>query len=146
MEPWAKRLYDLLVIKDNGKVNVTALARAVRASQPTVSQWFKPKKGGEVTKMIEADNAVRAAAYAGTTVEYIFTGRGSKSSQSARLDEAKLISVLETVESALLKSERTMLPRRKAQIVASMYAGKTDNAADAAELALMSVLSSLEEA
>lgn len=87
MEPWAKRLQDLLTAGAARGLSVPGLARAVKAKQPSVWQWFNAPPGKKHTKMITAINAVRAAQYVGTTVEYLFTGRGEAPSQPARFSE-----------------------------------------------------------
>jgi hypothetical protein len=143
MAPWAKRLHDLIKSRNGGKVNETALARVVKASQPAVRQWFKPKDG-KTTTMIDADLAVRAAAYAGTTVEYLMTGKGRDiASQSARLDAKKLARLIETVE--MVTSGRKATSEWKANVVATLYAdpGVSEDQS-ALKAALRGILNSME--
>jgi phage repressor protein C with HTH and peptisase S24 domain len=73
MEPWARRLKDLM--DEQGKT-VSGLAKFVRLKQPSVRQWFVPKPGKACTKKISADSLRLAAKYVKSTSDYILTGKG----------------------------------------------------------------------
>jgi hypothetical protein len=102
MEPWAKRVRELL---DEGRplgLNDAGLAKACKAKQPSIWQWFKAPKGRQTTKNLTAINAVRAARYLGTTAEYIVTGQGSRrQSQNTELDLSMLQSAIVSVKKHL---------------------------------------------
>lgn len=97
MEPWAKRLLDLLEAGAPAGLSMAGLARAVKAKQPSVWQWFNAPPGKAATRMISAINAVRAAAYVGTTAEYLMTGRGEpgQPSQPARFGDETMAQAVE---------------------------------------------------
>lgn len=101
MQPWAKRIKELL---DEGRergLSEAGLTRACKAKQPSIWQWFNPKNG-KTTKNITAVNAVRAAEYLGTTAEYIVTGRGQRrASQDLELDLTTLQESIVAVKKAL---------------------------------------------
>lgn len=103
MEPWAKRVRALLDEGIERGLSDSGLAKACRISQPALWQWFKPPKGRKTTKDIMATNAVRAAKYLGTTVEYLFTGTGQRLvSQPVGLDVSMLQSAIVTVRKSLI--------------------------------------------
>ena len=103
MEPWAKRVRELLDAGSARGLSDPGLAKACRMSQPALWQWFNAPKGRATTKNITAINAVRAAKYLGTTTEYIVTGIGPRlASQSVELDVSMLQSAIVTVSKALV--------------------------------------------
>lgn len=88
MEKWAERIQEQLLAKG---LNLQGLAKACGKSQPSVWQWFNDSDSKPATRMIMADNAVAAARYLGTSVEYLMTGTGVASpSQSVGFDPGKL--------------------------------------------------------
>lgn len=88
MEKWAERIQEQIAAKG---LNLQGLAKACGKSQPSVWQWFNDSESKPATKMIMADNAVAAARYLGTSVEYLMTGVGVASpSQSVGFDPTKL--------------------------------------------------------
>ncbi len=96
--------------------------------------------------MIMADNAVAAARYLGTSVEYLMTGHGQTNSSShpVGLDVERLAMLTEEVERGAAGLVR-LSPRSKAAIVAALYmdAYVTPETADiAARAALNGILAS----
>lgn len=109
MEPWAKRLHDLIEAGADRGLSVAGLVRATRAKQPSVFQWFKAPPGKKCTKAIGAVLAVRAANYVGTTVEYLITGRDRHESQPARPDDetiAQAVQLLNLIADARPRDKR----------------------------------------
>ena len=97
MEPWAKRIFDLL---QEGKAegrSQKALAKACGLSQPSISQWFSDTGNKPATRMIMGDNLIAAARYLGTTPEYIMTGVGGPSSHGMGLDPDTLAAAIKLV-------------------------------------------------
>lgn len=76
MEPWAKRIDQILKDGEPRGLSVPGLGKACRLKQPSVWQWFNDTEKKQATKSISALNAVRAAQYLGTTAEYLITGKG----------------------------------------------------------------------
>jgi|SRR5580765_3410197 hypothetical protein len=98
MEPWAKRLRELLDAGASRGLTDAGLIKAIGVKQPSVWQWFNEPDGKTFTKMIGADLCVRAAAYVGTTAEFLITGKESKlSSQPARLDLSILTAAIQVL-------------------------------------------------
>lgn len=99
LPPWAQRIDDLL--KADPTKSPAALARACDIKGGSVSGWFGK---GKPTKMIRGDNLVAAAAYLGTTPEYIMTGRQSAvagQSHAVNMDLEMLKSAIVSVKEAL---------------------------------------------
>ena len=97
MEPWAKRIFDLL---QEGKAegrSQKALAKACGLSQTSISQWFSDTGNKPATRMIMGDNLIAAARYLGTTPEYIMTGVGGPSSHGMGLDPDTLAAAIKLV-------------------------------------------------
>jgi len=96
MEPWAQRLRNLLDAGTSRGLTDAGLIKATGAKQPSVWQWFNEPEGKTFTKMIGADLCVRAAAYVGTSAEFLMTGKEPRSmSHSSRLDVDILTAALE---------------------------------------------------
>ena len=101
MEPWAKRIRELLA-ESGGRLTEAGIANACKVKQPSVWQWFNPPAGKKTTKNIAAIHALRTAQYLGTTVDYILTGRGAKvASHDVGLDTSMLESAIVSVKEAL---------------------------------------------
>ncbi|HXE07097.1 MAG TPA: hypothetical protein VN612_04320 [Acidobacteriaceae bacterium] len=99
LPPWAQRIKTLLDA-DPAK-SAAGLARACGIKGGSVSGWFG---AGKPTKMISGDNLVSAAAYLGTTAEYIMTGRehvAASQSQAVSMDTEMLKSAIVSVKEAL---------------------------------------------
>lgn len=78
MEPWAKRIKQLLDEGRSRGLTQTGLAKACGRSQPSLSQWFNDSESKPATQMILGDNLVAAARYLGVTPEWIMTGSDSR--------------------------------------------------------------------
>lgn len=99
LPPWAQRIEDLL--RADPTKSAAGLARACGIKGGSVSGWFGK---GKPTKMISGDNLVSAAAYLGTTPEYIMTGRQSAApsqSHPVNMDLEMLKSSIVSVKEAL---------------------------------------------
>lgn len=99
LPPWAQRIEDLL--KADPTKSAAGLARACGLQGGSVSGWFGK---GKPTKMIRGDNLIPAAAYLGTTPEYIMTGRQAAAagqSQPMTMDLEMLKSAIVSVKEAL---------------------------------------------
>lgn len=135
---------DLMASKKG--LNVPGLAKACGKTQPTVWQWFNDSDSKPSTKMIMADNAVAAARYLGTSVEYLMTGEDQLGAQShsTGLDVERLAMLTEEVErgaAGLVK----LSPRSKAAIVSALYMDAyitPETAGIAARAALNGILAS----
>jgi len=143
MEKWAERILEQMAAKD---LNVPGLAKACGRSQPSVWQWFNDSDSKPATKMIMADNAVAAARYLGTTVEYLMTGHGLEqgSSQPVGLDVERLTMLMEEVERAAAGLVK-LSSRSKAAIINALYMDAhvtPEMAAVAARAALNGILAS----
>lgn len=103
MQPWAKRIQELLEEGKAEGLSEAGLARACKAKQPSVWQWFNAKNG-QTTKNLTAANAVRAAEYLGTTAEYLVTGRGRRRPLDLELDLTMLQESIDAVQKALRTS------------------------------------------
>lgn len=96
---WAQRI-KTLVEADPAK-SAAGLARACGIKGGSVSGWFG---AGKPTKMISGDNLVSAAAYLGTTAEYIMTGR-----QPSALEQSQPVSMdLEMLKSAIVSVKEAL--------------------------------------
>lgn len=102
MEPWARRIAELLEDGRARGLSEPGLAKACKAAQPSVWQWFNAPKGRKTTKNISAANLIAAAKYLGTTAEWLMTGQGVRSTTDpAAVDWQMLQSAIVTVKEAV---------------------------------------------
>jgi transcriptional regulator with XRE-family HTH domain len=102
MEPWAKRIKELLDAGRSRGLTQSGLAKACGRQQPSLSQWFNDSESKQATKMIMGDNLLAAAKYLGTTPEWIIYGKASPAvpqETALRQEDAALVDrIRETVK------------------------------------------------
>lgn len=150
MQPWAQRLH--AIISTDPTKSMEGLVKAVGISQPSAWQWFNAPAGKLTTQMITANNAVRAAHYAGVTVEYLITGRVNGDTRNEPTPDTGLN--LETLKEAIAQvdaacdaANANATPELKSTIIAALYKGlthKEDETQTAATLAMAAVINSLK--
>lgn len=99
MEKWAERIRERMAEKN---VSDSELTKAIKASQPSVYQWFNAPKGKNTTSMIRGDNLIAVSRCLDLSPEWILTGKGPKElSQYVGLSAIKLQVAIVSVRKAL---------------------------------------------
>jgi hypothetical protein len=99
MEKWAERIRERMAERG---VSDSELTKAIKASQPSVFQWFNAPKGKNTTSMIRGDNLIAVSRHLDLSPEWILTGKGPKElSQYVGLNVVKLQVAIVSVRKAL---------------------------------------------
>jgi len=99
MEKWAGRIRERMTERG---VSDSELTKAIKASQPSVFQWFNAPKGKNTTSMIRGDNLISVSRCLDLSPEWILTGKGPKElSQYVGISVAKLQIAIVSVRKAL---------------------------------------------
>ena len=78
------------------------------------------------------DHLVRIQEVTGISIDWLLTGKGEMRrgdrGEPSEVDQERMIQAVETVETALLETGRTMTTRKKGEMVAAVYAFFSDGA------------------